>query len=94
MGLEVYGISHRPHSQLQRALSALARSPSAGASVSIQVDSPDGMPGSERLGEVNFCGVVFYEDEIDTRNPYVRCHGPGSVYTRLLPDLRVWFKTQ
>jgi hypothetical protein len=67
---------------------------SGGGLWKVELDSPDGMPGSERLGEVTFCGVVFYEDEIDTQNPYVRCHGPGSVYSKFIPDLEAWLKTQ
>jgi hypothetical protein len=65
---------------------------SGGGLWKVEINSRDGMPGNEELGEVTFCGVVYYEYEINTQNPYVRCHGPVSVYERLVPDLRTWLK--
>lgn len=67
---------------------------SGGGVWKVEIDSPDGSPGSEILGEITLCGVAFYEDELDTQYPYVRCHGPGSLYSVFLPDLQAWVQSQ
>jgi hypothetical protein len=56
--------------------------------------TPVGSPASEMLGDVTLCGVAFYEDEIGTRYPYGRCHGPISLCSRFLPDVEAWIKSQ
>jgi hypothetical protein len=66
---------------------------SGGGLWKVEIDSPDGRPGNEQLGEVTFAGVAFYQGEIDSQCPYVRCHGPLSVYSKLVPDPETWLKT-
>ena len=37
-------------------------------------------------------GISFWEDSTDPNAPFVRAHGPRSIYERFLPEVRAWLK--
>lgn len=39
-------------------------------------------------------GIAFWEDSTDPNAPFVRSHGPRSIYERFLPEVRAWLKEQ
>ena len=53
--------------------------------------TPVGSPASEMLGDVTLWGVAFYEDEIGTRYPYGRCHGPVRFARDFFPTWKLGF---
>jgi hypothetical protein len=38
-------------------------------------------------------GIAFWQGRIDSSAPFVRCHGPRSIYEKFLPEVRDWLKT-
>jgi hypothetical protein len=37
-------------------------------------------------------GIVFWEDQQDANAPFVRSHGPRSVYEKFLSEVRTWLR--
>jgi hypothetical protein len=37
-------------------------------------------------------GIPFWEDATDPNAPFVRAHGPRSIYEKFLPEVRAWLK--
>jgi hypothetical protein len=39
-------------------------------------------------------GIAFWQDQLDANTPFVRCHGPRSIYENFLPKVREWLRTR
>src|SRR3984893_5744968 len=50
-------------------------------------------PDMREFGSADYvlAGIAFYQD-LENRDPFVRCHGPRSLYKRFLPGLRDWLR--
>jgi hypothetical protein len=43
-------------------------------------------------GDYVLAGIVFWEDQQNANAPFMRSHGPRSVYEKFLPEVRAWLK--
>jgi hypothetical protein len=39
-------------------------------------------------------GIVFWEDQTNPDAPFIRAHGPLSIYENFLPKVREWLRTR
>jgi hypothetical protein len=39
-------------------------------------------------------GIVFWENQVDRNAPFIRAHGPLSIYEKFLPKVREWLRTR
>ena len=45
-----------------------------------------------KAGDYVLAGIVFWEDQQDPNAPFVRSHGPRSIYEKFLREVRLWLK--